>query len=67
MKAQRASSCKFYFFFILDVRWGWVVNDVPQPFYPGKEIRYPTYRRRGGSHLLFGEVLKILPPPGFDP
>ena len=32
---------------------------------PGK-TRYPFYRRLGGLQERFGEVRKILPPPGFD-
>jgi hypothetical protein len=33
---------------------------------PGK-IRYPLYRRLGGPQGRSGRVLKISPPPGFDP
>jgi hypothetical protein len=29
--------------------------------------RYPLYRRLGGPQGLSGRVLKISPPPGFDP
>ena len=32
-------------------------------FTPGKETRYPLYRRLGGS----GRVRRISPPPGFEP
>jgi len=34
---------------------------------PGKEIRYPIYRRLGGPQGLSGRVRKIWPSPGFDP
>ena len=33
---------------------------------PGK-TRYPLYRRLGGPQGRSGLVLKISPPPGFDP
>ena len=33
---------------------------------PGK-IRYPLYRRLGGSQGRSGQVRKISPTPGFDP
>ena len=45
---------------------GW---STPRPgrFTPGKETRYPLYRRLGGPQGRSGRVLKISPPPGFDP
>jgi hypothetical protein len=39
---------------------------VPAALPPGK-IRYPFYRRLGGSQGRFGRMRKISPPPGFDP
>jgi hypothetical protein len=33
---------------------------------PGKETRYPLYRRLGGPQGRSGWVLKISPQPGFD-
>jgi hypothetical protein len=36
-------------------------------FTPGKETRYPLYRRQGGLQGRSGRVRKISPPPGFDP
>ena len=33
---------------------------------PGK-TRYPLYRMLGGPQGRSGQVLKISPPPGFDP
>ena len=40
----------------------------PDRFTPGKEFRFPLYRRPGGSQGRPGSVRKIWPPlPGFDP
>ena len=36
-------------------------------FIPGKENRYPVYRRLSGPQGLSGRVRKISPSPGFDP
>jgi hypothetical protein len=45
---------------------GWL---APRPgrFTPGKETRYPLYRRLGGPQGRSGRMRKISPPPGFDP
>jgi hypothetical protein len=49
-----------------------VVNATPGRFTPGKETRYPLYRRLGGPQCRSGSVRNIsLPPPpppqsGFD-
>jgi hypothetical protein len=46
---------------------GW---SIPRPgrFTPGKETRYPLYRRLGGPQGRSGRVREIsLPPPGLDP
>jgi len=32
----------------LGIRCGWVVNTTPHLLYPGKDTRYPLYRRLGG-------------------
>jgi hypothetical protein len=40
---------------------GWVVNALP-----GKETRYPLYKRSGWLQGRSGRVRKIAPPPGFD-
>jgi hypothetical protein len=40
---------------------------APGRFTPGKEIRYPFYRRLGGPQGRSGRLLKISLPPGFDP
>jgi hypothetical protein len=39
----------------------------PDHFTPGKETRYPLYRRLGGPQGWSRPVLKISPPPGFNP
>jgi hypothetical protein len=45
---------------------GW---SAPRPgrFTPGKDTRYPLYRRLGGPQGRSGRMGKISPPPGFDP
>ena len=58
---------QLYSFFNFGARWvGW---STPRPgrFTPGKETRYPLYRRLGGSQGRFGQMRKISPPPGFHP
>ena len=45
-------------------RW---LTPRPGRFTPGKETRYPLYRRLGGLQGRFGRVRKISLPPGFDP
>jgi hypothetical protein len=49
----------------LDV--GWWSTPRPGRFTPGKDIRYPLYRRLDGPQSRSGRVWKISPPPGFDP
>ena len=44
---------------------GWL-TPLPGRFTPGKEIRYPFYRRLGWPQGLSGPVRKISPAPGFD-
>jgi len=44
-----------------------VINATPRRLSPGKETRYPFYRRLGGPQVRCGWVRKISPPPGFDP
>jgi hypothetical protein len=43
-------------------------RSTPRPgrLTPGKENRYPLYRRLGGPKGRTGRVRKISPPPGFD-
>jgi hypothetical protein len=40
---------------------------APANLRPGKETRYPLYRRLGGPQGQSGRVRKILPPTGIDP
>ena len=40
---------------------------VPAALPPGKDTRYPLYRRLGGSQGRSGGVRKFSPPPRFDP
>ena len=40
---------------------------APPALSPGKETRYPLYRRLGGPHGRFGRVWKISSRPGFGP
>ena len=44
---------------------GWL-TPRPDRFIPGKETRYPLYRRLGGPQGRSERVRKISPPPGFD-
>ena len=39
----------------------------PGRILPPRKIRYPLYKRLGGSHGRSGQVRKISPQPGFDP
>jgi hypothetical protein len=40
---------------------------TPAALPPGKETRYPFYRRLGGPQGRSEQVRNISPPPGFDP
>jgi hypothetical protein len=40
---------------------------APAALPPGKETRYPLYRRLGGPQGRCVRVRKISPTPGFDP
>jgi hypothetical protein len=46
---------------------GWMVTPLPNRSTPGKETRYPLYRRLEGPQGRSERVWKISPPPGFDP
>jgi hypothetical protein len=52
--------------FNLGCRWGGGQHHALTVLPPGK-IRYPLYRRLGGSQGRSGPVRKISPPTGFDP
>jgi hypothetical protein len=58
---------KFYTFFNLGVRWGWVVNATPRPLYPRQTL--DTYCIGGwvGARAGLDGWRKSRPPPGFDP
>jgi hypothetical protein len=45
---------------------GWS-NPRPYRFTPGKEARYPLYRRLDGAQGRSGRLQEISPPPRFDP
>jgi hypothetical protein len=45
---------------------GWL-RPCPGRFTPGKETRYPLYRRLGGHQGRSARMGKISPPPGFHP
>jgi hypothetical protein len=61
MKAQRESSGIALLF------WGYGQRHAPAALPPGKETRYPLYRRLGGSQERSGQVRNASLPPGFDP
>ena len=44
-----------------------VQRHAPAALPPGKETRYPFYRRLGGPQGRSRWVRKISPPPGLDP
>jgi hypothetical protein len=43
---------------------GWLVNDTARQLYPGKETRYPLYRRLGRPQGWSERMRKISPPTG---
>ena len=55
-----------YSLFNLGTRWGWAASTTPWQVSPGKETRYPLYRRPSGPQGRSGQLRKISPPPGFD-
>ena len=65
MKAQRAST-GITLLFNLGARWGGWSTQGPGRFTPGKDTRYPLYRRPGGPQGRSGRVRKIPPLPGLD-
>ena len=65
-KSSEEAIVQLYFFFNLGAgRGGWL---TPRPgrFAPGKQTRYPLYRRLGGLLGRSGRVRKISHPPGVD-
>jgi hypothetical protein len=65
--AQRGVEEYIYSFFNFGPRWGGWSTPRPGRFTPGKETRYPFYRRLGGPQARSGRVRKISPLLGFDP
>jgi hypothetical protein len=61
-----AAQARLYYFFplVLD-RGGWL-RPRPGHFIPGKETRYPLYKRLCRPHGWSGWVQKILPTSGFN-
>ena len=51
-------------FFNLGARWGGWSTPRSGRFTPGKEIRYPSYRRLGGPQGRSGREREISPPAG---
>jgi len=66
-KAQRGIRGITILSLTLSLVGGWVVITMPLLLGPGKETRYPLYRRLGGTQGWSGRVWKISPPLGFDP
>ena len=64
-KAQRVVEVQLYSFFNLGARWGGWLAPRPGRFTPGKETRYPLYRRLGGPQGRSGRSRKISPPACF--
>jgi hypothetical protein len=62
MKAQRYRSTLPLTSALDGSRW---LTPHPSRFNPGKETRYPLYRRLGRPQNRSGQVQKISPPPGF--
>jgi hypothetical protein len=58
------SSPTLSFTLVLD-RGGWS-TPYPGHFTPGKETRYPSYRKLGGPQGGYGQVRKISLPAGFN-
>jgi len=54
-------------FFNLGIRRGWVSTPRPGRFTPGKDTRYPLYRRLRGPRGRSERLRKISPTPRFEP
>ena len=67
MKAQRGSGGIAVLSLTSALDGGGWSTPRPGRFTPGKETRYPLYRRLGGPQGRSGRVRKISPTPGFDP
>ena len=49
------------------IRRGWTVSVTHRSLFTPGKTRYPLYKRLLGPKGRFGQVRKILHPPGFDP
>jgi hypothetical protein len=68
MRTQRVIRGNYSSILSLASALGWSKWSTPHPgrFTPGKEIRYPLYRRLGGPQSRSGRVRKISPLSGID-
>jgi len=64
---RRGVHVRFYSFFNLGVRWGQLLTSRPDRFSPGNVSRCSLCKRLGRPHSRYGQMIKISPPPGFDP
>ena len=67
MKAQRGSRDIALLFLLPGIGRGWSSMPHPSCLTPGKETRFPMYRKLVRSHGQSGWVRRILPAPGLDP
>jgi hypothetical protein len=67
MLAVKIVEVYLHSFFNFGARWGGWSTPRPGRFTPGKESRYPLYRRLRGPQGRSGQGQRISPPPGFDP
>ena len=65
MKAQRGSRGIALLLFNLGARWGGWLTPHPRRFTPGKETRYPLYRRLDGPQGQSRRLREVSTPPGF--
>jgi hypothetical protein len=64
MRARGGAEVQFYSFFNLSARMGRWPTPRPGHFTPGRETRYPLYRRLGVLQGRSGQVRKTSPPTG---
>jgi hypothetical protein len=67
-KAQGVVQVKFYFFFNLGARCGWVVNAAPRPLYPQQRDPVPIVQEaERAPRPVWTGAENLAPPPGVDP